>query len=132
MRLKRQLGHAVRLCDFFQLLPVRNGDGAPLIIQNFLRFRRPRGHDPVRVSVLRTAARQTGHHDNFIEVEIFGQLEALVRHLVFALSPVARGERIARAVERRNAQAVVLQLALHFIALGFALQQTVQINMRRT
>lgn len=94
--------NAAVLGHLHDVLPLRNRDFVPLIIQNVLRLGRPRGRDPDRGLIALAAGRQAAHHNDFLNAEHLRKLEGLFRDVHILLIR----ERIARAVECAQLQAL--------------------------
>ena len=110
------------------LFPFRNRHLIPLVIQNILRLRRPRGRDPHRCFIALTADRQTAHHDNLFHTELTRQLEGFFGdiHVLFIR------ERVARAVERAQFESFFAHGVVPCFTGGLVAHQQVEVAVRRT
>src|SRR6266851_4055799 len=131
---------AVQLeAELFYAEPVRIGDEiapigdqhlVPLIGEDLLHLGRPVGDHPIGIGVA-PPARTARHHDDALDPHQAGELDGLARHRIVAPPVLAGMERIARAVERADLDAVVAHPADEILARGLALDERVKLQMRR-
>ena len=118
---------AAVLRHLYDVLPYRDRDLIPLIIEDFLRLGRPRGRDPDRSLIAPASGRQAAHHDDFLDAEHLRELERLFRDVHFLFI----GERISRAVKRTQLEALRAHRVIPFFPRGPVAHEQVEVAVRR-
>src|SRR6266487_2658081 len=121
MNLQADLADAFTARKRHRLAPIRNDDLVPLVIENLQIIGRPRTSDPIGRTVARRAARAAAEIDDDIDLQPVRQADDLAEIRVELRRRRAPGmERIARRVERRDAQAARLDGPEQFATAAWA------------
>ena len=91
-----------------QRLPHRDGR-LPLVVEDFLRLRRPGRDDPGGSTVLRAAAGQAAHHHHGLHPQLLRQEERALRHRPVSGSLLPGEQGVAGAVQGGDREAVFPQ-----------------------